>query len=305
MIPPEQFHSCHHCQKFVIDIKKKQPSLYPSSDEDILPDIFFFDATLADVLDGLRDGCELCLWLDLLWAGTVSSDQERYGFLKGGKHTSRIAVCADTYSMSLVDRYPADEIIFFGLWERDAALHQYWGRCRVYAKCQVDIFTTRGKQDALVKAYLVRELMGSMLDDAASHLIQNRPINCFPGSPENLGLARQWLQECQTSHGKCRNISQTYMPMRILRISKGCDLCGFHVALETTTKNKSIEPFAALSYCWGGDQPYKTTRARMQTGDAPLQWRKLPRSIQDAVKTTAGLGLQCLVSDSRAGDDYN
>ncbi|KAI1172565.1 heterokaryon incompatibility protein-domain-containing protein [Nemania sp. FL0916] len=280
MIPPEHFHSCHYCDKFTIDLNNKQPALYSSSAvKDIPTDIFFFDATLDDVLQGLLNRCELCSWLDSLWGGISSSSVGRYGVLKAGENASRIVVCAETYSMSLVGRYPVDEILFFGLWEENTALHPHWGRCQVFAKCTVDVFCS--------------------LDDAASRFIQNRPINRFPGSAGNLELAQRWLRECQISHAKCRQFSHTYMPLRILRISSpnDCSSCDYHVALETT-RDTAAEPFAALSYCWGGDQPYKTTKARMQLGDVSLQWRKLLRSIQDAVKTTVALGLEYLWVDS-------
>ncbi|KAJ8129862.1 hypothetical protein O1611_g3765 [Lasiodiplodia mahajangana] len=276
MIPPEQFHFCNDCQKFTIDPEKKQASLYPNRDkEGSRSDIFFFDATLEDVLTGLTSGCELCLWLDSLWREELSSDQERYAVLKASKNTSSIVVCAETYSMSLVDRYPIDEITFFGLWEENVPSRPHWGKCLVFGKCSIDIFTTQ--------------------DDDVSHLIRNRPINCYPGSAESLKLVRQWLQKCQTSHAKCRGVSQSYIPLRVLRISGGCSSCEFHVAIDTTTKT---EPFAALSYCWGGEQPYKTTKARIQSGDASLQWCKLSKSLQDAIKVTVALGLQCLWVDS-------
>ncbi|KAI0107468.1 heterokaryon incompatibility protein-domain-containing protein [Nemania sp. FL0031] len=275
MISPEQFHTCHDCQKFTIDIEKKPPSLHPSHDKNNRSDIFLFNATLEDVLTGLINGCELCLWLDSLWGGEPSSDQERYGILKASENTARIVVCAETYSMSLVDRYPVDEIMFFGLWEENAPSRPHWGKCLVFGKCSIDIFTTQ--------------------DEDASHFIRNRPINCSPGSTKSLGLVRQWLQQCQTSHVRCREFSQDYMPLRVLRISSGCSSCDFHVALDTTTK---AEPFAALSYCWGGDQVYKTTKARIQSTDASLQWCKISKSLQDAIKVTAALGLQCLWVDS-------
>ncbi|KAI1127290.1 heterokaryon incompatibility protein-domain-containing protein [Nemania abortiva] len=280
MIPPEHFHSCYDCQKFTIDLEKQQPPLYPGRDKQGSPsDIFFFDATLEDVLNGLTSGCELCLWLDSLWGGDPSSDRERYGVLKASKDTSSIVVCTETYSMSLVDRYPVDEITFFGLWEEGAPSRPHWGKCLVLGRCSVDVFTTP--------------------DDDAGHLIRNRPINRFPGSAESLRHVRKWLQKCQTSHAKCRAVSQNYMPLRVLRISSGCGSCDFHVTLDTTTTvSESIEPFAALSYCWGGDQLYKTTKARMQYSDFSLQWCKLSRSLQDAIKVTVALGLECLWVDS-------
>lgn len=57
-------------------------------------------------------------------------------------------------------------------------------------------------------------------------------------------------------------------------------------------------PYLALSYCWGGDQPHKTTHERMISEDFNLDWRKLPPSIQDAVKVTIGLGYRFLWVDS-------
>ncbi|KAJ2986969.1 hypothetical protein NUW58_g4771 [Xylaria curta] len=279
MTPPEHFHSCHSCHKFEIDLTQRTPLFHPTGEKENIPsDIFFFDATLGDVLTGITNRCELCVWLDSLWKGPSSSSQEQYIILKAGENSSSIPVCAETYSMSLADRYPVDEILFFGLWETDAALHPHWGKCRVFAKCSVDVFTTQC--------------------DAASRLIRNRPVNRFPGSAASLELAHQWLGKCQSSHAKCRDFSPTYMPLRVLRIRNDCGPYDFHVTLETTTKNGLIEPFAALSYCWGGDQPYKTTRVRMQAGDVPLEWCRLPRSLQDAVKITAALGLQCLWADS-------
>ncbi|KAI1733762.1 heterokaryon incompatibility protein-domain-containing protein [Xylaria scruposa] len=279
MIPPEDFHSCHNCRKFAIDIEQNQSFLNPNSDQKGIPsDIFFFNATLEDVLKGLTERCQLCSWLDSLWEGDSSSNQERYGVLKASTNTSSILVCAETYSTSLVDRCPVDEIAFFGLWEEDAVLHPHWGKCRVFAKCAVDVFTTR--------------------DDDASHLIHNRPVNRFPGSVENLGLARQWLRKCQDSHVKCKEVAQMYMPLRVLHISSGCNSCDFCITIETKTKGEAVEPYAALSYCWGGDQPYKTTKARMESGNVTLEWCKLPKSLQDAIKITSAVGLQYLWADS-------
>lgn len=153
MIPPERFHSCHNCQKFAIDFEHQRSFDQSSSGEDIPSGIFFFDATLEDVLHGLADRCELCLWLDSLWKESSSSSPERYDILKASGNASSIAVCAETYSMSLVDRYPVDEIVFFGLWEKDAAVHPQWGRCRVFSQCSVDVFTTRGILDSLLHLY--------------------------------------------------------------------------------------------------------------------------------------------------------
>lgn len=60
----------------------------------------------------------------------------------------------------------------------------------------------------------------------------------------------------------------------------------------------TLEPYLALSYCWGGDQPHKTTRERIISEEFNLAWSNLPASIQDAVKVTIQLGYQFLWVDS-------
>lgn len=58
------------------------------------------------------------------------------------------------------------------------------------------------------------------------------------------------------------------------------------------------EPYTALSYCWGGEQPYQTTKARIDSGNFHLDWNRLPKTIQDAVRVTDELGIRFLWVDS-------
>ncbi|RYP37982.1 hypothetical protein DL767_002710 [Monosporascus sp. MG133] len=66
--------------------------------------------------------------------------------------------------------------------------------------------------------------------------------------------------------------------------------------------------YAALSYCWGGEQVHKTTTENLPRYSLNVQWENLPKTIQDAVKVTAALGIEylwvdsiCIVQDD--GDD--
>lgn len=61
---------------------------------------------------------------------------------------------------------------------------------------------------------------------------------------------------------------------------------------------RTAEPYLALSYCWGGDQKYKTTKERISSGNLDLDWTKIPRSIQDALVVTVSLGYKFLWVDS-------
>ncbi|KAI0835345.1 heterokaryon incompatibility protein-domain-containing protein [Hypoxylon sp. FL0890] len=269
------YHSCQYCQKFVIDLGNTQPPGDINSDyEEAVKGIFFFDITLKDVLEGVSSHCHLCVWLDGAWEKRHS---DIYRVLVKGS-TDRVTICAESYSMSLVDRYPVDELLFIGLWEHDASVDPRLGKCRIRCHDVLDVLTAK--------------------DDPANQFIWTRPINCRPGSAENLALARRWLEECLHSHPNCWT-EQSSMPMRILRVDKIGTSGEFEVFIEHT--HDKVQPFAALSYCWGGDQPYKTTRSRMKSMKSDslrLPYEKLARSVQDAIKVTLGLGLKYLWVDA-------
>lgn len=135
----------------------------------------------------------------------------------------------------------------------------------------------------------------TLLDDPAQQFIHTRPINCQPGSSENLKQARRWLEDCLHSHPKCKT-EQNFMPSRILHIDKIETSGEFEVLIEQT--HDLVQPFVALSYCWGGDQPYKTTKSRMESDNLCLQYGKLAKSVQDAIRVTLSLGLRYLWVDA-------
>lgn len=105
-------------------------------------------------------------------------------------------------------------------------------------------------------------------------------------------------------HAQCGHSAQTSVPSRLLRI-KSCRIKRYRVEIWHAD---SIVPYAALSYCWGGDQAHKTTSARLAAGELELEWCLLPKTIRDAIETTAQLQIEylwvdslCIVQDD--GDD--
>lgn len=56
--------------------------------------------------------------------------------------------------------------------------------------------------------------------------------------------------------------------------------------------------YAALSYCWGGDQLVKTTQKLMQVWSKDIPLSELAKTIQDAIYVTRKLGLQYLWVDA-------
>lgn len=93
------------------------------------------------------------------------------------------------------------------------------------------------------------------------------------------------------------------MPTRLLEISRTSR--GLHLQLHETEAG-TVEPYAALSYCWGGPQPVLTNVANLEEHLAGIDVDELPKSLQDALVITEELGLSyvwvdalCIIQDSK------
>ncbi|KAK4118794.1 HET-domain-containing protein [Parathielavia appendiculata] len=143
--------------------------------------------------------------------------------------------------------------------------------------------------------------------DPASQHISSRPPNPSPGSPEAIDQVKAWLHDCDLHHGAaCRPpITGSSLPSRVIDVSDPTGTLRLH---PTTTIPSSLPPnlhvkplrYAALSYCWGGPQPFQTTlstlSARQQGSGFPLT--SLPPTLQDAVLLTQCLDIPYLWVDS-------
>ncbi|KAF2833726.1 HET-domain-containing protein [Ophiobolus disseminans] len=81
----------------------------------------------------------------------------------------------------------------------------------------------------------------------------------------------------------------------------------FSLRIVPNAKNEKIQ-WVCLSYCWGGDQPSKTTKANLDERLTLLPFADLPKTITDAITVTGRLGLRylwvdalCIIQDD--GDD--
>ncbi|KAI8650019.1 HET domain-containing protein [Fusarium sp. Ph1] len=64
----------------------------------------------------------------------------------------------------------------------------------------------------------------------------------------------------------------------------------------TTVRNRC--PYATLSYCWGGDQPFKLIKARLTQHETHIGIKTLPGTIVDAIEVSIRLGIYYLWIDS-------
>ncbi|KAK4444157.1 hypothetical protein QBC34DRAFT_442790 [Podospora aff. communis PSN243] len=131
----------------------------------------------------------------------------------------------------------------------------------------------------------------------SDHLGRTLPPNLAPNTPLSSARARRWLEECVQGHTKCRVFNTPYMPTRMLEISGNT-----HIRLVA---NPAVAPYATLSYCWGGDQPSKTTMERLSAYRAQIPLDALPKTIREALILTQSIGLSylwvdglCIIQDS-------
>ncbi|KAK4167284.1 hypothetical protein QBC43DRAFT_297599 [Cladorrhinum sp. PSN259] len=88
--------------------------------------------------------------------------------------------------------------------------------------------------------------------------LTTRPIENDPSA--SLGDISKWLEHCRNHHDKCREIQGPQgnintQPKRVIRLGlddNGTGSWMLHLQ-ETEKLAPAFPPFAALSYCWGGD----------------------------------------------------
>lgn len=87
------------------------------------------------------------------------------------------------------------------------------------------------------------------------------------------------------------------------------DGSGFTIRLCEPDSENPVK-YCCLSYCWGGDQPVKTTKSTLISRLSGIEYAALPHTLKDAVEVTSRLGLRhiwidclCIVQDDAADVD--
>jgi hypothetical protein len=103
-------------------------------------------------------------------------------------------------------------------------------------------------------------------------------------------LAQQWLRECTSSHTLCPKVNRLTLPTRVINI-------GVEPPRLYVSKSGECGHYVALSYCWGGLQPIRTTTATLEQLMQRIPESELPRTLQDTILATQKLGLRYLWVD--------
>ncbi|KAL6822813.1 heterokaryon incompatibility domain-containing protein [Trichoderma sp. SZMC 28015] len=136
--------------------------------------------------------------------------------------------------------------------------------------------------------------------ELAAEEVTYRPPNLFPSSNETVETIKDWLQECFTTHAECQQLQKSNRP------SDG-SLTGPRRLLHLSGKaaHPQFVEYAALSYCWGGDQPVKLKENLVKSWMKDIPYDQFPQTIKDAIQVTMALDLQylwidalCIIQDS-------
>jgi hypothetical protein len=130
--------------------------------------------------------------------------------------------------------------------------------------------------------------------------IQERREELQPPSPSlaDGSVAKSRLQACQRDHDCGSRSYEGLDARRQRRLLHVVPQTGVQAGQAGATTVKLVTgcdaPYAALSYCWGGDQPLMLTRATAASLQQGVPASRLSRSIQDAISVAKQLGISHL-----------
>ena len=124
-------------------------------------------------------------------------------------------------------------------------------------------------------------------------------------SDDVFDTALWWMKKCADEHDECGRI-RSPLPTRVVDVSSSAnaDVVTLHISAAD-----DYTDYAVLSHCWGGNIPFKTTKATLPDRVAGMKMDQLPKNFRDAVTVTRRLGLRyiwidalCIVQDDE--DDW-
>jgi hypothetical protein len=121
--------------------------------------------------------------------------------------------------------------------------------------------------------------------------VSTRPTNASPKSDQGHAMVKNWPESCLDGHKKCPKPTGDFIPTPLIEIvhiqyHKHPRLC------LRKTYRRDFAPYAALGYCWGGNQPVITASKNIYQHIIRFNYIALPAIIQDAMTITSRLGLR-------------
>ena len=139
---------------------------------------------------------------------------------------------------------------------------------------QIEIFTMEGSQSCSYPFVGVRREYGRARQDIYAPVLSG------------------WLQRCEGDHVDCK-IEIGPLPTRVLDVNDGSSNI-----LQLYLSRGERERYCALSHCWGGSVPIRTTGDSLGDRLRGIHLHDMPKTFQDAVSVTRVLGVRYLWIDS-------
>ncbi|CAM1503231.1 Fc.00g080070.m01.CDS01 [Cosmosporella sp. VM-42] len=131
-------------------------------------------------------------------------------------------------------------------------------------------------------------------DDPASELVYSRAVLPEFDSSESFEDVQKWMEDCVIGHPECPGDALVDLPTRLVEVSP----VGARESARLCYTQRKKGTYCALSYCWGGEQPFKTTRERYDAYLQSLPYQDLPQTIRDAFHVARNVGIQYVWIDS-------
>ncbi|KIW88153.1 uncharacterized protein Z519_11264 [Cladophialophora bantiana CBS 173.52] len=323
-----QTHSCDQCQKVVFDLRqgfeKSAKAVYDLAgqlergplganpqpetnqpNENMAEKGALFDVTFGQFCAGAAAGCQLFNWvMDDEWISreTIHSLARRDLNIDDPNHTLGWAFRDSSlwFDGWLPKPCPANT-----LHKIHPSLGDSLNHCRLWASTyqgtgnplDIEHIQFFGLWDPITQKIVYRTRHGfqvfALPGDRCSSTVSNRPIARYPGSVTNLVRISSWLNDC-LEHHNCKT-KPGVMPARLVEITGTCET--IRLRLRQTGEVGRV-PFAALSYCWGGEQPMKCDSSNIILYGTAIPFEKQPQTIKDAARVCQGIGLQYLWIDA-------
>jgi hypothetical protein len=109
-----------------------------------------------------------------------------------------------------------------------------------------------------------------------------------------ISVVEEWLQTCLHEHKDCSRLCERASPLPTRVIDVGDE----HSDPRLVTSNGKIEPWVALSYCWGGDSQFVFNDRTMHDLQRGIPLNGFPATLRDAVVITRSLGIKYIWIDA-------
>jgi hypothetical protein len=149
----------------------------------------------------------------------------------------------------------------------------------------MDFLITKYRQESSLTTTRNLKQLGGVYSTLG--ILPGRKVPSF--SEQNIGLIRNWIQQCIVNHPRCQTDHDPLLPKRVIDVGISAE-----VVVQLYESNGKRANYAALSHGWGKNILLTTTKSTLHARKQAIQWSGLSKTFQDAVILTRLLGLRYL-----------